>query len=234
MIDVIILVGGFGTRLEPISKGRPKALMPVNGKPFLNTILKSLEKLETKNIYLSVHYKPKMFKQYIKNLNYKNISCVIEPVPMGTGGAVNFVLDNEKVSDPFLVINGDSFCEMDYLDLIKFHKENIFTATIGASKIKNASRYGSLKLNRNTITSFEEKAQEGSGWINNGNYVLSKCIFNNWNGNFSLEKDIFPSLLLKSSVGGYKVNNDIFIDIGLPNEYKKICEKFSKYSCVCE
>ena len=117
---------------------------------------------------------------------------------------------------------------MDYLDLIKFHKENTFTATIGASKIKNASRYGSLKLNRNIITSFEEKAQDGSGWINNGNYVLSKCIFNNGNGKLSLEKHLFPTLLLIKSVGGYKVYNDIFIDIGLPNEYKKICEKFSK------
>ena len=229
MIDVIILAGGFGTRLQSISKNIPKALMPIGDSVYLDLILEKVFKYNIKHVYLSVHFKSELFQNYIVNSRFKNkLTCVIEPKPLGTGGAVNYVIENTSISSPFFVMNGDS---MSNINLNKMYKEYLvqnLTAMIGITNVGDSERYGTVISKSGRILSFEEKGVIGPGWINNGHYIFKKEAFAGFSGVFSLEKNLFPKLVEKQKLGAFKVENDNFIDMGIPEDYKKLYNNYIK------
>ena len=221
--DLIILAGGFGTRLKSISKGTPKALMQIGNSTFLDLLLKKVFKYEISRIILSLCYKPMAFKKHIKNSIYSDkIITVVEPEPLGTGGAINYVLNQTEISKTFFVINGDSFSNTNLNQMIIDFSNKNFDAMLGISKVKNVKRYGSVSVLNDQIVSFNEKGEEGSGWINNGHYIFKKKVYNHLDGKFSLENDVLANLVKDSGLGFFKVENDNFIDIGTPYDYKKI------------
>ena len=224
----ILLLGGFGKRLSIISDGRPKALMPIGDMLYLDLLLERLFNYNISAIYLSLHYKAECFREHINKSYYKNkLNCIIEPKPLGTGGAINYVLNNSKILSPFFVINGDSFSNIN-LDKMKMKFDSLnFPAMIGISQVHNTSRYGKVLVKNNIIDLFDEKNSDGKGWINNGHYIFKKEIFSKYEGSFSLEKDLFPSLVNNNELGAYKVRNDNFIDMGVPRDYDKLCNLFS-------
>jgi D-glycero-alpha-D-manno-heptose 1-phosphate guanylyltransferase len=221
--DLVILAGGFGTRLSPISNGIPKALMPIGGSVYLDLLLQKVFEQTIENIYLSLHYKPELFENYINNsICSDKLSTIIEPKPLGTGGAVSYVIKNTTISSPFFVINGDSLSEIDLNLMAKEFEKNRYKAMIGISEVKDAERYGTVTVQNGNVVSFNEKSISGPGWINNGHYIFSKEVFIGYKDAFSIEKDVFPKLAQNNELGAFKVKNDKFIDIGTPSSYEKL------------
>jgi NDP-sugar pyrophosphorylase family protein len=225
---VLILAGGFGTRLDKISKGTPKALMPIGNGLYLDLLLEKLVNYNIGHIYLSLYYKSELFQNYVQHSIYANkLTTIIEPEPLGTGGAVNYVIENSSISSPFYVINGDSISDINFDKMyIEFEKSR-YKAMVGISKVENAERYGTVIVEDEKVLSLEEKGISDAGWINNGHYMFKKEAFKKYGYVFSLEKDLFPKLVKNEELGSFKVANDNFIDIGIPSDYKKLRENFT-------
>lgn len=231
MINVIILAGGFGTRIQSISKGIAKSLLPIRNKVFLDYILDWIAKYEIKRVILSLHHKSWQFLSYLKQNEFQfEIIPIIEPAPMGTGGAVKYVLENVEISDPFGVVNGDTLHDFNLLNMVKtFYKFNC-PAMIGLSYVNNAKRYGTVSFDEKTnkALSFNEKGTNVAGWINNGCYIFRPDVFGSFDGKFSIEQDFFPELVKTKKIYVYPTEGK-FLDIGIPEDYKKIIEKFVNY-----
>lgn len=221
------MVGGLGTRLQSISNGTPKALMPTGGGVYLDFLLEKVFQLDVSQVILSVCYKPELFRDYIRKSDFSNkLLSVVEPKPLGTGGAINFVLDNTNIASPFFTINGDSMSDIDLNEMANEFEKNKYKTMIGVSKVENAERYGAVSVQNGKVTIIKEKGVVGAGWINNGHYIFSKETFEGYSGVFSLEKDLFPKLVTKGDMSVFKVENDNFIDMGIPADYKKFCKMY--------
>jgi len=222
-IDLIILAGGLGSRLLSVSKGTPKALMPIGESVYLDLLLEKIFKNNIKNVYLSLHYKPELFHNYINNSIFKKrLKAITEPKPLGTGGAINYVVESTNISPTFFVTNGDSMSD---INLNKMYEEFLgqkLTAMIGISKVDNSERYGTILQKNGKVISFIEKGNLCPGWINNGHYIFKKEAFAGFSGAFSLEKNLFPKLVKNQELGAFKVENDNFIDMGIPEDYEKL------------
>jgi len=223
--SLIILAGGFGTRLKSISNNVPKALMPIGDSIYLDLLLEKIFKNNINHVYLSLYYKPELFQDYIKNSIYKNkLITITEPEPLGTGGAVSYVIKNSSISSPFFVMNGDSMSNINLKTMYTEFLGKKLSAMIGITKVEDSERYGTVSSKDGKVMSFEEKGVTGPGWINNGNYIFNKEVFNKCNGAFSLEKELFPALAREKELGAFKVENDNFIDMGVPSDYYKLCD----------
>ena len=222
-IPVIILAGGLGTRLKKISNGRPKSLMPLWKSVFIDFLIERLIKNKVNKIFISLQYKSELFIEHINKMDYGiDVVPIIEPKPLGTGGAISFVLRNTEIHSPFFVNNGDTLSNIVLEEMYNKFKNSHFEGMIGLSLINNASRYGTIKEKNNIIYSLSEKSNSSRGWINNGYYIFNKELFQNQSGRFSLELDLFPKLITKAKLGSFKVVNDRFLDIGIPSDYKKL------------
>ncbi|MBT8524348.1 NTP transferase domain-containing protein [Polynucleobacter paneuropaeus] len=228
MMDAIILAGGFGTRLQSVVSDVPKPMAPINGKPFLEILLKSLEKKGIRRVILSVGYKAEVIMNYFGN-SYGDIELIyeVEDTPLGTGGAIKAALtkcNTEKV----LVINGDTYLELKDIDL-ELLSQDVETVKLIGIKVDDVSRYGSLLIAGKKITQFNEKGKVGSGIINSGHYLLSKSLLNyQMPSKFSFELDCLMSLSRDGGVDCYVCGSQ-FIDIGIPEELSRAQTIFSDY-----
>lgn len=223
-MKAVILAGGPGVRLQSIIKDIPKPMAPVAERPFLEYLILQLIKSEIKEIILSVGYKRDVIMAYFGNGDKLGVkmSYSEEDVLLGTGGAIKkaFSLANDE---QFIVMNGDSFLQIDFNNFISFHKKQQAQATIGLVYVSDASRFGRVEINdENEVIDFMEKESGRGGFINGGVYILnSKIVSNIPEGRVSLEDEVFPSML-KNGLKGMVVNN-FFIDIGIPDDYLAIC-----------
>lgn len=226
-IDAIILCGGEGKRLRSIINETPKPLAIVGGKPFLDILLEQLIGFNCVNsVVLAVGYKAeKIIERYKDCSRYDfNISFSVEEELLGTGGAIKGAIKHTKTKD-ILVVNGDSYTEINIKDLIVTHRDNKAKITIALLKVDDASRYGSVRVNgQNKILSFDEKKKDTApGLINAGIYIMQKKIFSDIKENkvISFEKELLPIFIrnLKGRIYGYIVKGK-FIDIGIPESYK--------------
>lgn len=222
-IDAIILAGGKGTRLRSVVSDIPKPLAPVNGRPFLDILLSQLDSFDCINkAVLAVGYKSEIVIERYKDCkDYKfEIVFSLEKELLGTGGAIKKAVHLTD-SEDILVLNGDSYAEVDINEIIKVHTENNALITMVLKEVNDAGRFGSVRLNaKNRITFFEEKKDTSEpGLINAGIYLMKKKLFDRIEDNkvISLEKDILPGLIHKG-IYGY-IATGKFIDIGIPETY---------------
>lgn len=223
-MEVVILAGGFGTRLHSVVKDVPKPMADINGKPFLEYLLSYLSKYNITKIILSVGYKQEVIKNYFQS-SYNGIaleySC--EDEPLGTGGAIKKALGflNAKTDD-FLVLNGDTFMQIDLPTLEKKHNTLNANITIALKEMINFDRYGAIKVESNKIIKFEEKKFYKRAYINCGVYMINKDIFNQitTDKKFSFE-EFLEKNLLNLNVCPYISNDAYFIDIGIPSDYEQ-------------
>ncbi|MBP7808334.1 MAG: nucleotidyltransferase family protein [Bacteroidia bacterium] len=248
--EAIILAGGFGTRLQSVVSDLPKPMAPVNGIPFLDYQLLYLKNFGIKKVILSVgHLHEKIISHYKNNFNGVEIDYAIETSPLGTGGGIRIALEKCK-SNSVLVLNGDSFFDVDLTSFFNLHTKANADCSLALRKVENASRYGTVHfssvapsfdtLNKSDdapigmsrINSFQEKNSEPKpGLINGGVYLLNKDTYlqaTETNKNFSIEKDFFEKKIDELNIFGFEYKG-YFIDIGIPEDYTKAQDDFKGF-----
>ncbi|MBZ4647099.1 MAG: mannose-phosphate guanylyltransferase [Petroclostridium sp.] len=224
-MKALLLAGGRGTRLQPLTNNIPKPMVPIVGKPLLERTIANLKKNGINEIILSTCYQSQYIKNYFgdgKQFGVK-IHYISEDIPLGTGGAVKQA--EKYFDDTFVVLNSDILSDIDVGQLIEHHRNKSCIATIAVTEVKNPSQYGVIEYDsHHYITSFKEKPQAheiASNFINAGIYVFEPQIFNEIPSNrvVSIEKETYPMLLNK----GYKMAayemRCYWMDIGTPEKY---------------
>ncbi|MFN4234779.1 MAG: nucleotidyltransferase family protein [Bacteroidia bacterium] len=231
--EALILAGGLGTRLQSVVSDVPKPMAQVAGKPFVEYILLYLHEFGIERVVFSIGYKAETFQKYFGE-NYQGIEIeyVIEKEPLGTGGALKYALEH-CINNDILVLNGDTFFNIELDDLWIFHQLHQSDFTMALREVENAARYGTVKMNESgRITAFVEKqAIEEEGLINAGIYIINKSIFNSYQlpEKFSLEKDFLEKYLSNLNLFGC-ICEGYFIDIGIPEDYKKAQDDFKTFN----
>jgi len=225
-MEALILAGGFGTRLKHIVSDVPKPMAPVNGHPFLEYIFNYLIDNGIRHIVLAIGYKGDIIKSYFGD-SYKGISITysIEDTPLGTGGAIKKAL-NYCNNDNVFIINGDTYYNVDLNLMKEFHNTKKSNLTVAVKTMYDFDRYGSVITKNDMIIEFKEKKKIASGKINGGTYLIKKSVLNMIEDeSFSFEK-----LVLESGIVNlFAFESDgYFIDIGIPSDYYKAQEDFSK------
>lgn len=215
-MKAIILAGGFGKRLKPLTEHTPKPLLDVAGVPILIRQIYWLKKHGITDIIISIGYKSEEFKKYVDHIKDVNIVFVTEENPLGTAGAIKNCekyLDNEH----FIVLNGDILTDLDLSKMINI-KSHCLIASV---KVVDPTSYGTLKINDSKVVSFYEKIKNpSSDWINAGVYILSPDILQLISKyKYSmLENHIFPKMATNNLLHVYK-HHGYWIDIGTLDKY---------------
>ena len=187
-MKAIILAGGRGKRLRPITDKIPKPLIPINNKPLIEHTIKYLKKYGITEIIISSGYKSNLIEKFLKKK--KNFGCEIifstEKTPLGTGGAIKKALKHVN-EESFLVLNGDIVTNIDLKKILK--KPN----TIAANELK--TKFGTMNIKNNKILKFNEKKDVTDVWMNPGIYHLSKDIEKLIPKKGSLEGIVFPKMV---------------------------------------
>ena len=234
MLDTaIILAGGLGTRLKSVIADLPKPMAPVNGLPFLTYQFRFLKHFGIKNAVVSVGHLAEKIQDYYKtSFEGLSLSYAYEKTALGTGGGIRLAIEACRAND-VLVLNGDSFFDVDLTEFYNLHESRQSDISIALRQVSNAGRYGTIKKDSNNrITLFKEKTNlEEPGIINGGVYILQKDLYMNSTPpatNFSIEKDFFEKNLDKLSINGFGFNS-YFIDIGIPEDYARAQHDFKEF-----
>ncbi len=226
-MKALILAGGFGTRLRPISCSRPKTLFPIVNKPLLEGIF---ERLSENNIMEAIMAVNSLTEFYIKKQKVQKhglkVKYSIDPpkTPLGTAGPIKNAEKLIGKTDSFLVLNGDIFADVKYREIIETHKEKKALATIALHEVKDPTRYGCVEITEDKrIKKFIEKPKKGSAptnLINAGIYVLDSKVLQyiEKGKSVSMEREIFPKLVKEKKLFGH-CTQGLWIDIGKPAEY---------------
>jgi len=224
-MKAVILAGGFGTRLRPLTCTRPKLLFPIGNKPLLDWTLERLAKNGIKEVILAVNYMADAFIQRYGESSFgMKISYSREDKPLGTGGPIKRAEKLIGHEEDFLVLNGDVFTDINYKKLVKKHREDGAIATIAIYKVADPSRYGVVEITeRNRVTRFVEKPTREmapSNMVNAGIYVFNPKIFDYIpeDRSVSTEHEIFPKLADEGNLYGYFFEG-MWVDIGKPEDY---------------
>ena len=231
-MQTLILAGGLGTRLREHVSDRPKPMADVLGKPFLEYIIELLREAGIQQIVLCVGYRADQIQAYFKDGSHwgVKIAYAVEKELQGTAGAIKNA--RHWIDGSFIVLNGDSFQEINLPAMAVFHKEHrrkdaALIGTIATRFIAECSPYGSLRLDNQNILGFQEKGLHGPGWINAGVYILEPEILNLIPNNqaTSIEKQTFPLALEQQWNLSAFPTSGFFVDIGTPIGYAT----FGKY-----
>lgn len=232
--EAIILAGGFGTRLKEVISDIPKPMAPVNGKPFLAYLLLYLKKYNIQKVTLSTGYLSEKIEEYFGNeFEGMQLSYSHEETPLGTGGGIKLAVQKSS-SETILVLNGDSFFDIDINEFYAKHRWNRADFSIALRKVENAARYGTIGIEEeDRIIFFKEKdGEEKPGLINGGVYLLSRDLFlkNTPHGEaFSIERDFFETFINRFIFCAY-TGKGYFIDIGIPEDYNKAQHDFKGFA----
>jgi D-glycero-alpha-D-manno-heptose 1-phosphate guanylyltransferase len=223
MKDVIILAGGFGTRLKSVVSDMPKCLAKVSEKPFLSYVLDSLISYNYTHFIFSLGYKSEFIIDFIEtNYPQLNVTYSIEKDPLFTGGAIRLALEKCQKQN-VLIINADTYFGFDLNKFLNYHIYQNSDISIALKYMVNFDRYGVVKFDENNIiNSFDEKKFQESGYINCGYIIINKNVLMNMPLNipFSFEKDFLFLNLSNLKVLAF-VANAYFIDIGIPEDFIK-------------
>ena len=220
MVDTVILCGGLGTRLQSVVGDRPKALAPVQGRPFIDLLLDEMIGQGLRRFILCVGHMQEQITGHLAQRHDAVFQFSIEARPLGTGGAIRNALPL-VTSDPFMVQNGDSMCRVDLAGMLRFHRQNGAALTLAAAPKGERSDAGTLQIASNgQLLAFQEKAGLGDS-INAGIYLMTRGSTSNWPRvyPFSLERDVIPNLIGRQPCFTFKTQGEVH-DIGTPDRYQ--------------
>ncbi len=226
-IDIVIMAGGKGERLQPYTKVLPKPLVPIDNKPMLEHIIENFNYFNFKKFHLILNHHANLIKSYFessKNKNYQ-VNFVKEPKPLGTIGGIHYL---KKIkSKDFLIGNCDTLFRIDYLKFFETHKKNKNLITLVVSSENHVFPYGSCKLKSNRLISFKEKPSFHF-MTNAGLYFAKKEIIKLIPRNkfFNMTDLINKCLKLKKKIGVYKISSEAWTDLGQLSDFKKALKDY--------
>jgi len=224
-MEAIILAGGFGKRLKSKVQDIPKPMAPINDRPFLNYLLDYLIQFKLDKIILSVFYKYKVIVDHYGNFYLDTpIQYSLDKEELGTGGAIKNALSITN-KDHVYVINGDTYFDVNLPCLFKEHVANNNDITLSLKPMSNFERYGFVETDSTgQVLSFKEKKYRKYGEIDGGIYLINRSIFNSFESRkkFSFN-DFIMNNINKLKVGSL-LCDELFIDIGTPEDYGKAQE----------
>jgi mannose-1-phosphate guanylyltransferase len=226
-MKAVILVGGHGTRLLPLTINTPKPLIPLVNRPFLDHMLFLLREHGITDVVLALAYLSESFEGKYGDGSHLGMKLTYarEEKPMGTGGAIKNVEGYLNPGEAFLVLNGDILTDLDLTDMLRFHRESASICTLSLTPVEDPSAYGVVDLDdTGRISRFTEKPKREeatSNWISAGTYVLESEVMSHLPiGEFHMvERGLFPDMLAEGKpLYGYR-SDRYWIDIGTPAKY---------------
>jgi mannose-1-phosphate guanylyltransferase / phosphomannomutase len=227
-MKAVVMAGGEGTRLRPLTSNQPKPMVPIAGKPCMEHILELLRDREMNDVIVTVAFLPQEIRSYFGGGDAlgMNISYSVEESPLGTAGSVRLA-SRELGDDPFLVISGDALCDVDLDELVSFHQEKGAAVTIGLKSVENPLEFGIVVTDEDgRVERFLEKPSWGqvfSDTANTGIYVLSPEVLRHVPADrpYDFSQDLFPLLLdMGRPIYGY-VMDGYWQDIGNLDQFRQ-------------
>lgn len=225
-MKAVILVGGFGTRLRPLTLSVPKQMLPLGGATMVQRVVEHLGGLGVEEVVLSLGYQPEVFLREFPDGEIAGVPVryAVEPEPLDTGGAIAFAAREAGIHSRFLALNGDVVTDLDVAALWAFHERAGGLATIALTRVEDPSRFGVVPLDENNrVEAFIEKPPPGTApthWINAGTYVLEPEVLDLVppGARRSIEREVFPTLVERSQLYGME-STAYWIDAGTPEAY---------------
>ncbi|KAK9104578.1 hypothetical protein Scep_021422 [Stephania cephalantha] len=226
-MKALILVGGFGTRLRPLTLSVPKPLVDFANKPMILHQIEALKAIGVTEVVLAINYQPEVMMSFLKDFESKlgiKITCSRETEPLGTAGPLALARDKliDESGDPFFVLNSDVICEYPLEQMIKFHKAHGGEASIMVTKVDEPSKYGVVVMEEATgkVEKFVEKPKIFVGnKINAGIYLLNPSVLDRIQLRpTSIEKEVFPKIAAEQKLFAM-VLPGFWMDIGQPRDY---------------
>src|SRR5476651_336281 len=228
-MKAILLAGGKGTRLRPLTVHTPKPIVPIFDRPFLHYQLDLLKQVpEIDEVILSLNYQPRRIEEVFGDGGDSGLAIkyVVEPAPLGTAGAVRYA--GESLRESIVVFNGDVLTQVDLAAVIALHRERKARATIVLTPVDNPTAYGLVETDeRGNIKRFLEKPNADEitcDTINAGVYVLEPDTFDRIPKDtpWSIERSFFPSLVERGETFVGYIYRGYWIDIGTPDKYMQV------------
>jgi mannose-1-phosphate guanylyltransferase len=224
-MKAVVLVGGEGTRLRPLTYATPKPLLPIVNQPFLERQLTWLASYGIDEVVLSLGYLPDAFERRLPGARFGDLALryVVEDHPLGTAGAIRFAA--EGIDERVIVCNGDVLTTLDLDALVQFHEARGAEATIHLTEVGDPSAYGVVPTSDDgEVVAFVEKPPPGkapTSWINAGTYVLEPSVLERIPERLpvSIERETFPRMLDEPGRLFAMASTDYWIDIGTPEKY---------------
>ena len=228
-MKAVVLVGGFGTRLQPLTLTTPKQMLPVVDRPMLEHIVGALGAHGVTEVTLSLGYKEDVFREAYPDGECAGVAVryAVEPEPLDTAGAVRFAAEAAQIDETFIVVNGDVFTDLDVTSVWDRHHEVGAEGTIALTPVDDPSRYGVVPTDPDgRVLGFVEKpprSEAPTNWINAGTYVLEPSVLGRIAGDrrVSIERETFPEIVADG--GLWAVQSDAYwVDAGTPATYLQV------------
>lgn len=228
-MKAVILVGGYGTRLRPLTNELPKPLLPFLGRPMVEWQIEALKKAGVEDIILAIGYKEEVMRNFVKRMRCKynvRIECSVESEPLGTAGplklAQDLICSSREDIGSFLMLSSDIICDYPIHQLICFHNSRNSMASVLVARHEETHRFGVLRFEAESglVSSFVEKPPDFQGnWVNAGVYVLSKKVIESIQlRSTSLEREVFPQLVEQKQM--YAMTHEgLWRDIGQARDF---------------
>lgn len=225
-MHAVVLVGGFGTRLRPLTLTVPKPLLPVANVRQLEHLIANLGSAGVTKVVLALGFKPEPFFDAFPAGECAGVELhyAVEPEPLDTAGAIAFAARDAGVSETFVVMNGDILCDLDVASLVAFHRERGAEGTLHLTPVDDPSQYGVVEVDdAGWVRRFVEKPAPGettSRVINAGTYVLEPSVIDRvpQGQKVSIERVVFPEMVNQGSLAAM-ATDDYWIDTGRPDTY---------------
>ena len=222
----VVLVGGFGTRLRPLTYTVPKQMLPVAEQPMIERVLAHLAAHGVDDAVLSMGYRPEAFVDAYPAGRCAEVELhyAVDPEPLDTAGAIRYAATEAGIDDTFLVVNGDVLTDLDIGSLVDFHRQHSAEGTIHLTRVDDPSRFGVVPTDEEgRVVAFVEKPAPGEAptdLINGGTYVLEPSVLDRIREGrpVSIERETFPGMVADGRLFAM-ATDDYWIDTGTPAKY---------------
>jgi len=228
-VKAVVLVGGFGTRLRPLTSNTPKQMLPVVDRAMIEVVVEKLGSFGVTQAVLSLGYRPDAFIEAYPEGRIAGVDLhyAVEPEPLDTAGAVRFAALDAGIDSRFIVVNGDVLTDIDIAELWALHIDRDAEGTIALTPVDDPSRYGVVPIDATgKVEAFIEKppADEApSNWINAGTYVLEPSVIDRIadGRKVSIEREIFPAMVADGTLYALQAD-DYWVDAGTFETYLQV------------
>lgn len=237
-MDVVVLAGGFGTRLRPWTEGRAKPLLPVLDKTLLERVVECVPNELIDRVVIAAGYSITEMEKFFSSSDLPyDVIISVEDNPLGTGGAIAKSLEHLSGDGPVLILNGDLVSSVDVNQLLNYHREKKASITLSLWHVDDPSRFGVCGLDESgMITRFQEKPEPGtefSNLINAGCYLIERDVLESLSSKkHSMEREVFPLIADAGKMSGLEFKG-YFVDAGTPSSFidaTQVCISNKRYT----